>query len=204
MRLIVGTYRRRDYIEEALASIDRHVHGITDIVFVDDSGDTDHHTWLAQHGKVVDVGRRGYNAAMKAVCAAAEGEQILFWEEDFTAIRDIHVDQMAEILYLRPYLAQVALLRQPWFPIEHTYGGLIEALQAKGHTFTEVDGVLEQTATFTCNPSVWRASVTTDGWPAGKWSEDRKRDILLGQGYRFGYLPGIAVHHDGERRGFDY
>lgn len=204
MRLIVGTYRKRDYIEAALSSIDRHVRGITDVVFVDDSGDLDHHAWLAQHGKVVDVGKRGYNAAMRAVCAAAEGEQFMFWEEDFTAVRDIDVDRMAEVLHLRPYLAQVALLRPAWFPVEHQHGGLIEALIAKGHSFADVDGVLEHSACFTGNPAVWRASTAASGWPVGKWSEDRKRDLLLAEGYRFGYLPGIAVHHDGERAGFDY
>ncbi|MEU7768623.1 hypothetical protein AB0B25_26440 [Nocardia sp. NPDC049190] len=184
MRLIIGTYRKRTYIERALASIDEHVHGVSDLVFVDDSGDAGHHGWLAQHGRVVDVGRRGYSAAMRAVCAAAEGQQFAFWEEDFTAIVDIDPEAMAEILYQRPYLAGVALLRQPWRRIEHEYGGLVEALEAQGHKFRNVDGVLEQTATFTCNPSVWRASVAADGWPAGSRSEDRKRDLLNRDGYR--------------------
>ena len=160
--------------------------------------------WLAQYGKVVEVGGQGYGAAMKAACHAAEGQQCLLWEEDFTALEPINLAEMSEILYHRPYLAQIALLRGPHFPIEHEQGGLLEALIHKGHTITEVGGVLEQTATFTANPAVWRGEVFAQGWPTGRLSEEIKRDILLGQGYRFGYLPGIRVQHHGERSGFDY
>jgi hypothetical protein len=95
-------------------------------------------------------------------------------------------------------------LRGPHFPVEHENGGLIEALQHKGHQFTEVLGLIEQTATFTCNPAVWRGEVFAAGWPTGKWSEDLKGKALVRQGYRFAYLPGIRVAHAGERKGFGY
>ena len=203
MRVVVGTYRKRAYIEAALTSLDAHVSGVTDIVFVDDSGDHDHQQWLRQYGTVVDSGKSGYNTAMKAVCAAAGGE-FFFLEEDFTFLTDIDLQHMSDILAERPHLAQLALLRGPWFPIEHRHGGLIEALQAKGEKFTLIEGVLEHTATFTGNPAVWRAEVAASGWPDGKWSEDRKRDQLLAEGYRFGYLPNVRVHHEGVRSGFDY
>ena len=204
MRVLIGTYRRRTHVTDALASLDAMVTGVTDLVFIDDSGDPDTTGWLASYGKVIDVGGRGYNAAMKAACAAAEGQQCLWLEEDFTFTVRTHLAALAEILWHRPYLAQVALLRGPHFPTEHAHGGLIEALEAKGHVFTDVNGVLEQTATFTCNPSVWRGEVFASGWPDGRWSEDRKRDQLLAAGYRFGYLPGIRVNHTGERSGHDY
>lgn len=204
VRVIVGTYRGQTHIPDALRSLDALVTGITDMVFIDDSGDPDNATWLAQYGKVIEVGRRGYNAAMKAACAAAEDQQAFWLEEDFTVTVQTSLDAMAEILYHRPYLAQITLLRGSHFPVEHKHGGLIEALQAKGHTFIEVNGVIEQTATFTGNPSVWRGEVFTLGWPTGRWSEELKRDHLLKLGYRFGFLPGIRVRHSGERSGFDY
>ncbi|CAM5737576.1 hypothetical protein MAUB1S_02905 [Mycolicibacterium aubagnense] len=204
MRVVVGTYRGRTYLPDTLRSLDRHVTGVDDLIFIDDSGEPDHAAWLSQYGKVIEVGRRGYGEAMKAACRAAEGREAFWLEEDFTFTEPVSLPAMSEILYHRPYLAQVALLRGPHFPVEHRYGGVIEALVAQGHQFVDVLGVLEHTATFTGNPSVWRAEVLAAGWPDGQWSEERKRDVLVRQGYRFGYLPGIKVCHSGERTGFGY
>lgn len=207
MRVIVGTYRKREHIEDCLQSVDRHLRDITELVFVDDSGDAEHRQWLAQYGTVIPVGPQqcGYGAAMRTVCKAADpAEAAMFLEEDFTFTTEVHLDQMGEILYHRPYLAQVILLRQPWFPVEIEHGGLIEALEARGYTFNTVCGVIEQQATFSCNPAVWRGPVFASGWPLGRWSEELKRDALIAEGYRFGWLPGIRVHHSGDRQGFDY
>lgn len=204
MRLLIGTYRKRTHIEACLASVDQHLHGVTDITFIDDSGDHDHLCWLGQYGDVVDVGRKGYTAAMKRVCAAADGQPAMFLEEDFTFLTHCYLEEMAELLYHRPYLAQVALLRGPHFPIEHQHGGVIEALQHKGHQFTDVCGLLEHTATFTCNPAVWRGEVFAAGWPIGRWTEELKGKQLVQRGYRFAYLPGIRVEHAGQREGFGY
>lgn len=206
LRLIIGTYRKRDHIEDCLRSVDEHLRGVTDLVFVDDSGDQDHRHWLAQHGTVQPVGEHqaGYNKAMKTVCHVADGQEGMFLEEDFTFIEEVHLEQMSEMLYHRPYLAQVTLLRQAWFPVEIVHGGLIEALRAKGYEFQDACGLIEQTATFSCNPAVWRGPVFASGWPDGKWSEEIKRDNLLAEGYRFAWVPGVKVHHSGERQGFDY
>lgn len=205
MRVVVGSYRGKLHIGNALRSLDIHLTGMTDLVIVNDSPDPDDGAWLSQYGKVIEVGGKGYTAAMSHVCRAAEGEPIMFWEEDFQLLAPTDLNEMNEILYHRPYLAQIALLRGPHFPIEHQHGGLIEALVAQGHSFTNVAGVIEQTATFTCNPSVWRADVTNTLWPQrGGYTEEVKRDQLLAQGYRFGFLPGIRVEHDGERTGKGY
>lgn len=189
----------------ALRSLDEFLCGVTDLVFVNDSPEPDDGAWLSQYGKVINVGGKGYTKAMHEVCRAAEGAPIMFWEEDFQLLERVHLDALDEILWHRPYLAQVALLRGPHFPVEHEHGGLIEALVAQGHTFPTVDGVIEQTATFTCNPSVWRAHVTDLGWPQrGGFTEEVKRDELLKLGYRFGWLPGIRVSHNGIREGHGY
>jgi hypothetical protein len=204
MRILVGTYRGRVHVPDALRSIDQYVKGVDDLVFIEDSGDPDNAAWMSQYGKVIEVGRKGYSEAMKAACKAAEGQEAMWFEEDFTVIEPVDLQDLSEALYHRPYLAQIALLRGPHFPIEHQHGGVIEALIAKRHQFVDVLGVIEHTATFTANPSVWRADVLSTGWPSGRLSEDQKRDLLLKQGYRFGYLPGIKVQHSGERKGFGY
>lgn len=206
-RVLIGTYRLREHIEDCLRSMDEHLKDVTDVVLVDDSGDDEHRGWLAQYGKVIPVGAQnmGYRHAMDALSNAAEGQPAFVLEEDFTFLVDVHLEELNEILWYRHYLAQVALLRGPHFPVEHQYGGLIEALQAKGHQFNEVFGIIEQTATFTMNPSLVRGEVWAAGWPRmGKWTEEIKRDQLLGLGYRFGYLPGVRVAHHGERKGKGY
>lgn len=204
MRALIGTYRKQRHIPAALRSLEQHVTGITDLIFIDDSGDPDNSARLAQYGKVIETGAQGYGTAMKAACNAAENQQCLWWEEDFTALESVNLTQLSDILYHRPYLAEIALLRGPHFPIEHRHGGLIEALQAKGHQFNEVNGVIEHTACFTCNPSVWRGEVFAAGWPTGHLSEEIKGHQLAAAGYRFGYLPGIRVAHHGERSGYGY
>lgn len=204
MRTLIGTYRKQLHVGDALRTLNSYVQGITDLIFIDDSGDPDNSAWLTRYGKVIETGGQGYGAAMKAACTAAENQQCLFWEEDFTALEPINLTELSEILYHRPYLAQIALLRGPHFPIEHTHGGLIEALQHKGHTFTDIGGILEHTACFTCNPSVWRGEVFAAGWPTGRLSEELKGQQLINHGYRFGYLPGIRVAHHGERTGHGY
>jgi hypothetical protein len=218
VRIVIGTYRKEAYIKRALDSIEQFVTGYDGIDFVDDSGDPNWAELLrgySPNSTVVDVGGRGYNAAMKAVCELVGDEAFVFWEEDFVALEPISLDVLEGILDDRPHLAQIALLRGPHFPIEHEHGGLLEALRAKGHEIPLVlesvpfgppatYGVYEQTATFTCNPAMWRAGIAAKGWPDGKWSEDAKRDQLIADGYRFGFLPGIRVAHEGVRSGFDY
>jgi hypothetical protein len=207
VRIVIGTYRREAYIDRALLSIARFVTGCGGIDFVDDSGDPAFARSLRGYypdSTVVEVGGRGYNAAMKAVCELVGDEAFVFWEEDFVALEPIDLGAMEAMLNHRPTLAQLALLRGPHFPVEHEHGGLLEALRAKGHQVNLVAGIYQQGATFTCNPALWRAGIAAKGWPDGKWSEDAKRDELLAEGYLFGFLPGIRVAHEGVRSGFDY
>lgn len=215
MLLVVGTYRAdMKMIERALTSLDKHLTGMSRLVFVDDSGDEKFRTRLAKWGvgEVVETGpgNMGYNVAMRKVCEVAGEHAFMFWEEDFTLLEDIDMQDLLGVLWRFPHLAQIALLRGAHFPIEHEKGGVIEGLQARlpgsVTNWLEVGGeiVIEQKGTFTCNPSMWAAGIASLGWPAGQWSEDRKRDDLIARGYRFGFLPGVKVEHDGERRGHGY
>lgn len=216
MKVIIGTYRGPEYVKRSMKSLAEKVGGWTDLVIVDDSGNRD---WVREYRdmrvryssgrirapKVIATNGEGYNAAMRAVCAEAGDEEFFFWEEDFVMTTPIELRMMSLILEENPDLAQIALLRGPHFPIEHEQGGVIEALVAKGHRMEErPPGIIVQSATFTGNPSVWRAGIAKGGWPAGRWSEDRMRDRLLKEGYKFGYLRGISVEHDGVRSGHSY
>lgn len=207
MQVIVGTYRKDAHITAALASLEKFVTGVDDLIFVDDSGDPENAAWLTQHGTVIETGRVGYTRAMKAVCEAAGGQESFFLEEDFTFLSPLNLAELSNILSERPYLAQIALLRGPHYRVERQHGGVLEALRARHanrRKIKEVDGVIEQTLTFTCNPAAWRGEVFASGWPSQRWSEEAKAKLLLGEGYKFGYLPGIRVAHHGAHEGFGY
>lgn len=226
MKVILGSYRGPGLVRRAIDSLAENAIGVTSLVVVDDGDNPD---WSAEirsmhfvpadrkHAgtlprpivpQVIEMKKRGYNQAMRQVVRLAGRERFLFWEEDFTLDVPVDLTWMEMILMQRPYLAQLALLRGPHFPNEHAEGGLLPALEKRlGKDFVQlklVKGIWEQRGTFTCNPAVWQANVANQGWPLGKWSEDRMRDKLLGLGYRFGFVPGQRVTHDGERSGFGY
>lgn len=202
--LLIGTYRKRKYITACLRSVEQHLSGYDDLIFVDDSGDARHAAWLARHGKVIATGGVGYTRAYDSLCEAAEGQEAFVLEEDFVLTADVSIGELSEHLFHRPYLAQVALLRPASFRAEIEAGGVIEYLMGQKYQFSDVDGLIEHTATFTCNPSLWRGHVFALGWPQGRMSEERKRGQLTELGYRFGYLPGIRCEHRGERTGHGY
>jgi hypothetical protein len=233
MKVIIGSYRGPRLVTRAIESLRQNVSGITSIDIVDDSGVAE---WAAHYRRmrilpdefgihsyamqpdviakrtivptVFELKRRGYNQAMRAVTRIAEREKFLFWEEDFVATGPIDLNHMGAILYGRPYLAQLALIRNAVYPNEIAAGGmlpgLVQRLTPDVVNLRLNNGILEQTGVFTCNPAVWQAGIANEGWPLGKWSEERMTVKLRNKGYKFGFLPGERVEHDGVRSGFGY
>lgn len=227
--LIVLTNGRRDCISQTIPSAIEHLSGVAHMVIVDSSGDEAFGQWLADefiggplHGAVLHLkGEHGYWQAMQAVWRYArylldyDGvDAAFFLEEDFTFNSHVDVGDLAAVLGDRPYLTQMTLLRQPWFGNEHTHGGLLEALEAQGQTFTEVtDGEhswIEHRACFTGNPSLIPRRTFEREWPEGAWSESRFGRLLFADpdargGYwgRRGDLPRVT-HIGHERVGSDY
>lgn len=185
--LIVLTNGRRDCINEAVPSVIQRLSGWSDIWIVNDSTDPAYAAWLdtrfpsGEFGQVVHLkGKHGYWRAMRAVWSLARGsgaDAVMFWEDDFVLHDPLDADELANVLKDRPYLTQLALLRQPWWPNEIEHGGLIEALEQQGQTFTErTDGEhawIEHRACFTGNPSLIPSRTFTQDWPEGDWSEAR-------------------------------
>jgi len=208
MLAIIGTYRGLDYVPRLLESIKEHTTGISSVVFVDDSGDWDVRQALKQWGSVIPVGEhnRGYNAAMQMVVARGDeyGRPAAFIEEDFYFTGAVDFTEYADHLTAHPYLSQVVVQRNAWFPNELRAGGMLKALKARGQRFEGVDGYFEHTSFFSCNPAVWSPATFASGWPKGEWSENLKRDQLISAGYKFAITPEILCHHDGIRSGKDY
>lgn len=191
--IIVLTNGRPDCISKTIPSATGHLKGVDGLVIVDASYDDVYGQWLEDEfidssGKVLVAhlvgGEPGYWQAMQQVWRYARYlldhlgvGAAFFLEEDFTFNEDVDVEALAGVLDAHPYLTQIALLRQPWFGNEVKAGGLIEALEAQGQTFTErTDGThtwVEHRACFTGNPSVIPRRTFERDWPEGDWSESR-------------------------------
>lgn len=188
--IIVLTNGRPDCVAKAIPSIGEHLLGVGDGLIVDDSGDDVYRGWLVEEfgAPVVPVGDGpcGYWRAMQRVWQVARDLGAdYFWlqEDDFVLHSDVDVEQIAGVLDTHPYLTQIALLRQPWWPNEVEHGGLIPALEQQGQTFTDAtDGVhhwVEHRACFTGNPCLIPARTFERDWPEGDWSESRFGRLLF-------------------------
>lgn len=205
MQAVVLTNRREKYLDGALESLARL--NVERVTIVDDSGDPAHRARLRARGlEVVDVAPEpaGYTRAMQAAFDVMTGEHVLFWEEDFRLVRDVDLTALTARLDADPSLAQIALLRGPWFQNEHEHGGVIEARQAQGARFELEDGLIVHTDHYTSNPCVLPRRTFTRPWPQQAWSEAAFTIQLRTSRQRFAYLPGIAVDHIGERDGHGY
>lgn len=227
--IICLTNGRPDCIAKTIPSAIDHLTGVSDMVIVDDSGDETYGHWLEDeylggpfNTSVLHItGQHGYWRAMKMVWDLArhfygsfQTEAFFFLEDDFVFNEAIDLTALARVLAERPYLTQMALLRQPWWPNEHQHGGLIGALEAQGQVFTErTDGThrwMEHRACFTGNPSLVPRRTFQQDWPEGAWSESRfAKNLFTDPQARGAYWgkrtdPPRVEHIGHHRAGTDY
>lgn len=180
----------------------------------DDSGDPVYQRWLKKtfNFEVISRDHRvGFAGAMGAawefLSQLPRGPEFVFHlEDDFLFNRQVDIQAMIDVLQERPYLQQMALRRQPWNAREKAAGGVVET---RRRAFTETtngtDTWLEHRLFWTCNPSLYRRSLTFQGWPQVKRSERVLTGRLLGKRVnRFAYWGGLdsgeAVFHIGVKR----
>lgn len=180
--LIVLSHRREEFLFSTLAAIQHHAKGIGEVHVVDDSGDSAHREWLADHGfnmTAVDVSRNaGYLEAMKTVWSLAAGfdsQYTMLWEEDFVPIREFNVSNMAEIMDRNVGLAHLNLQRQSVYKVEKRLG-YMESHERRGYGLTRMYGPRQPEQThswvarvrpFTTNPGLIRREVAREvQWPS--------------------------------------
>jgi hypothetical protein len=125
-------------------------------------------------------------------------------EDDFIFERDVDLEAMRSVLDEQPYLAQMALLRQPWFPGEVRAGGIVER---DPEEYTQIsDGEhewLEHRLWFTLNPCLYRRELCELPRKTGHKHEWHfSRQLCRDETVRFG-LWGSGepwVRHIGEKR----
>lgn len=221
--LTITTDGRKDCLERTIESLSQRVAGVDGPrVIVDDSGDVAYRRWLREtyepQGFTVIYhaeDRLGQDHALAKTWAFLGRSHlfgterdlhpwVFFCEDDFLFERDVDLTEMVAVLEARPYLAQMALLRQPWFPGEVKAGGIIER---DPDEYTRVgDGDrewFEHRLWFTLNPCLVRRSLCAVERPVGRRHEWRfSRQLCADPETRFGiWGDGTPwVTHIGEKR----
>lgn len=200
--LALTTDGRRECIERTIASLLERISGIDGprIIF-DDSGDPDYVRWLRETfiPQGFEVGHSGERLGQGEALARmwhyiatspslARHEYCFHCEDDFLFERDVDLLELAAVLEARPYLAQMALLRQPWFPGEIRAGGIIER---DPEAYTAVrDGEREwreHRLWFTLNPNLHRRELCELERPTGyKHEWHFSRALCKDEAVRFG------------------
>src|ERR1700686_730235 len=108
MRVLVGTYRKRKHVEAALRSLEQNVSGVTDLVFIDDSGSKRNARWLANYGRGVEVGKKGFTAGYQAGWEGGEGQGSFTLEEEFPFLVKVNLPELQEKLHKWSWLAQIS------------------------------------------------------------------------------------------------
>lgn len=186
--LVVISDRRDLYLPRCLASLDQHLrYRISQTVIIDDPD----HRFTA-------------SGAVREGWAQVDGvDFILHVEEDFVFTEPIDIGGMAAVLEAEPKLANLVLLRQSWSQPEYDAGGIIP-LYADHMTdrVTARHPWVQHDRFFSLNPCLVPRRVYEQGFPEG--SEPAMTELLLEQGYTFGYWgarndPPRCIHIGGVR-----
>jgi hypothetical protein len=181
---------RSAYLRESLASLESRIAGgpvVQRVVYSDWSPayQAELESIAAAFGYyVAGEGRLGYTGSRRALWTylsrRAKGDYVFATEDDFVYDRTIDLPALIDILRADPGLAQVALLRDAYYPKEREKGGILgwprDQFREVG---TNGDARLEHRLFFTANPSLLRRSLTRNPWPTGASSERLFGDRLL-------------------------
>lgn len=216
---------RDNYLRQCVTSL-RYLDGpIVENWMYDDTGDQTYRDHLARRypgfWHINGGPRQGCAGAFQQVWRQVRQNTtarfIFLVEQDFVFIRPIDLYGMADLLDAHPYLAEVALRRQPWNHVEMAAGGIIEAHPDWYRDMTDDAGRqwLEQSAFFTTNCPLFRTSLLDVPWPGsqpGCYSEGLFHHQLMTSGtpevpsdqVAYAYWgardSGIWVEHIGHQR----
>ena len=146
---------REDYLEQTLASVEANLPDFDQIVHIDDTAH-----------------ELGFAGAIQAGWDRISTDHVVHLEADFTFNRSVPVDRLVGALDRNPHLTQIALLRQPWNPVERAAGGIIATdPSAYAQRQDGDDQWLEHRKFWTTNPCVYPRWIVERGWPQCNQSE---------------------------------
>jgi len=211
--LLIFTDGRGELLTQTLQSFDARVVGsdlVTRRIMIDDSANAAYANWLDETFQdyliLHHAPRRGFGGAVAHGWDALEPcDYVFHLEDDFLFTRDVFLGDLTHLLRVHPQLAQMALVRQAWSPLEKQAGGYV-ALYADAYTDRETDGLkwLENTRCFTTNPCLYPYALTRRGWIQQPESEGKMTAALRAAGYTFGLMGARTdapwVEHIGAQR----
>lgn len=212
--VLVMTDGRDDCLMDTVPTLDMLGGPITDRIVHDDTGDPDHHAqlrrWLPDWQIIATTRRSGFGGAYRHAYewlrATTTATHIFATEDDFRITRLVDLTAMAEVLDTHPYLAQLALRRQPWNDVETAAGGIVES-RPDNYTDCRSDHAdwLEHRLFWTTNPSLFPRRILDRPWPTGLRSEGRfSADLFTDPDVRCGFWgardSGEWCHHIGHQR----
>lgn len=125
----------------------------------------------------------GYTKAVTAALdvAVGSGQPWVFWlEDDFVFNEPVDLAAMQTTMLANPHVAQLTLLRQPWYPEELAAGGVIETYPEWEDRFAQRAGWIEHRAYWSNNPMLTRRSfLAAHRWPQKPGSERRFSEALF-------------------------
>lgn len=209
--LLVMTDGRFELLERTLTSFRDQVSGDVTSVFVhDDSADRPFIEWMTTHLRPffpesvpifvkTTEQRSGFGGAIRSAWSWLAEARNSVWididpfdfvfhlEDDFIFNHKLDLDQLRGLLIDYPYLAQMALKRQPWGSDAEYANGFMQA-QPDHYTQREDDGDywVETKRNWTTNPSLFRADLLATGWPDDPHSEGKYGFVLKEQGLPWG------------------
>lgn len=166
---------RDEYLIQCTNSLQWIEGDISELWMYDDSGDTDYRRALMEHypnWRHINGGERlgcagAFQTVWRTLAMETRAKFIFLVEQDFRFIRHIDLGSMAELLDDRPYLAEIALIRQPWNSEEKRAGGIVEW---HPDWYTDMNDDIGrhwlEHRNFTTNPCLFRRTLLNIPWPA--------------------------------------
>lgn len=190
---IVLTDGRKQYISESLPTWIKEYDSLIDNKYiVDDSGNDEYSEWLEESFPTFEIvkiknPRQGYAKAMQNVFQVFKdsgNKFALHLEDDFILHKAVNINDIVSVLNENQNVAQMSIMRQPWYHNEINSGGVIEALELNGSKFTDKTTLgfdwVEHRSFYTCNPNIVQRWVADSPWPDGNWTESRfGRELFL-------------------------
>lgn len=195
--LVVGN-GRLDYLRQAIDSLDVEA---DHYLMIDDSGDAQVARTLDREYPDFEIRHHINNMGMAwavqggwDMVLATDATHLLHWEEDFTQVGPLPVQEAINILDAQHDISQILFQRQPITPQEVEAGSVVGAMNP-----TYLGTWALQRHIFSLNPCIIPRRTLELGWPAGNEAEMTRR--VLDEGWSMGvWLDGPLVHHIGDHR----
>jgi hypothetical protein len=207
--LVVITDGRKDCIEQTIARFNLLVHYVfTKKIIVNDSGSPEYHKYLCENYRDFKIisheKRKGLSSAIQSGWSEIDEniDFVFHLEDDFLFTEKPSINKMISILQKNQHLAQIALLRNAYYPDEIEVGGFVFK---NINDYIQKNEFFEHKRLFTLNPSIYPKWIVDIGWQNG-WDEPHftSKVLTVKPHARFGYFGNMydspRVKHIGHIR----